>query len=68
MKRPKLNEIDIKTKNPFAPGIATITMSIGQWDLLLQTAYDDNWILLELDDNETPVKAYRKVYQSKDLN
>jgi hypothetical protein len=37
-----------------------ITMSEGQWDGLLQAAYDDDWILLEVDANETPVKAYRK--------
>lgn len=41
-----------------------ITLSPGQWDGLLQAAYDDGWILLEIDEVdgvEFPSKAYRKV-------
>jgi len=37
-----------------------VTMSIGQWDGFLQTAYDNGATLLELDENEMPVRAYRK--------
>ena len=37
-----------------------ITMSVGQWDTTLATAYDLGWILLELDEHEMPVRAYRK--------
>ena len=37
-----------------------ITMSSGQWDALLAAAYEQGWILLELDDDERPVRAYRK--------
>ena len=42
------------------PGTLVVTMSEGQWDGLLAAAYADGWILLELDDNEVPVRAYRK--------
>jgi hypothetical protein len=35
-------------------------MSRGQWDSLLSDAYERGWILLELDENEKPVRAYRK--------
>jgi hypothetical protein len=42
------------------PGTLVVTMSEGQWDGVLSAAYSTGWILLELDENETPVKAYRK--------
>jgi hypothetical protein len=42
------------------PGTLIITMSEGQWDALLAASYAQGWILLELDENETPVRAYRK--------
>jgi hypothetical protein len=35
-------------------------MSIGQWDALLSAFYAQGAILLELDDEERPVAAYRK--------
>ena len=37
-----------------------VTMSVGQWDVFLSAAYDGGCILLELDDDEIPVRAYRK--------
>jgi hypothetical protein len=37
-----------------------VTMSVGQWDMLLQGAYGRGWTLLELDDDEMPVAAYRR--------
>lgn len=37
-----------------------ITMSEGQWDGLLSAAYEQGWILLELDEREKPVRAYKK--------
>jgi hypothetical protein len=39
---------------------AIITMSTGQWDGILAAAYDNGWVLLELDDNEQPFKAYQR--------
>lgn len=58
--------MDLNRMNIFAPGQATITMSVGQWDGLLESAYENGFVLLELDQNEKPVKAYLKGYQSKD--
>jgi hypothetical protein len=63
MERPKLNKIDLKgVMAEFLDGhaVVTVTMSPGQWDKLLQAAYDAGHTLLELDDFENPVRAYRK--------
>jgi hypothetical protein len=38
----------------------TMTMSVDQWDAVLSAAYENGWVLLELDENEIPVKAYQK--------
>lgn len=46
---------------PLRPGQLVMTMSEGQWDVMLSAAYANGFILLELDDNEVPVRAYRKV-------
>jgi hypothetical protein len=37
-----------------------VTMSVGQWDPLLASAYALGWVLLELDADERPVRAYQK--------
>jgi hypothetical protein len=47
----------------FSSGQHVITMSTGQWDTLLAVAYEQGWILLELDDDERPIRAYQKVVQ-----
>ena len=66
MKRPKLNKIELTTNYPglmdtlLKPGNMIVTMSVDQWDILLQTAYDEGAILLELDDDEKPVAAYQR--------
>jgi hypothetical protein len=63
MERPKLNKIDLDgMMAEFLDGCAgvTVTMSPGQWDRLLQSAYDAGHNLIEVDDNEIPVRAYRK--------
>jgi hypothetical protein len=63
MERPKLNKIDLKgVMAEFLDGhaVVTVTMSPGQWDKLLQTAYDAGHNLIEVDENENPVRAYRK--------
>jgi len=57
-KRPTLEEIPISSA--INKGCFNVTMSIGQWDGFLQTAYDNGATLLEVDENEKPVKAYRK--------
>jgi hypothetical protein len=39
-----------------------VTMSVGQpWDDVLAEAYAIGWVVLELDDNERPIRAYRKI-------
>lgn len=58
MRRPDLNEIPISSA--LNRGIFTVTMSIGQWDQFLQSAYDAGAALLELDKKEQPVRAYQK--------
>jgi len=35
-------------------------MSVGQWDGLLQAAYNKGWTLLELNEDEKPVAGYQK--------
>jgi len=42
------------------PEHMVMTMGEGQWDAMLSAAYANGFILLELDDNEVPVRAYRK--------
>ena len=42
------------------PNQLVMTMSVGQWDAMLSAAYNDGWVLLELDEDEKPVRAYRK--------
>jgi hypothetical protein len=42
------------------PGGLVITMGEGQWDGILSAAYENGWILLELNDAEVPVRAYQK--------
>jgi hypothetical protein len=59
MKRPVLNQIPLDGGTILKRGVI-ITMSIGQWDGLLAAAYDRGNVLLELDDDETPIKAYRR--------
>jgi len=42
------------------PRAIVMTMSEGQWDVVLANAYELGWILLELDEDERPLRAYRK--------
>ena len=59
MKRPVLHEIPLDGGTILKRGLI-VTMSIGQWDGLLAAAYDRGAVLLELDDNEMPIKAYQR--------
>ena len=58
MNRPPLHEIPLASVT-FSPGTLLVTMSTGQWDALLAEAYRRGHTLLELDDQERPVAAYR---------
>jgi hypothetical protein len=60
--RPKLNEIPIP-QDLFAPGTVTITVSPGQWDGIVQAAYEMGHLLLEIevvDGEEKIARAYRR--------
>ena len=63
MKRPELNEVSLDdVMNALLSGkpSVNITMSQGQWDGFLQAAYEAGHNLIDLDDDEIPVRAYRK--------
>ena len=63
MQKPDLNEISIVDAfyaMSITSGQLIVTMSPGQWDALLQAAYNDGAVLLELDEQENPRRAYRK--------
>jgi hypothetical protein len=64
MRRPQLNRLPLDRALEFlhqpGAGRCMVTMSVGQWDMLLQGAYGRGWTLLELDDDEMPVAAYRR--------
>ncbi len=64
MRRPDLNKVPLDSALAFlhkpGAGRCLVTMSVGQWDMLLQGAYERGWTLLELDRKERPVAAYRR--------
>ncbi len=55
-----LNPVPLSEVLPLRPGVCYATMSVGQWDGVLQEAYDVGFVLLVLDEEERPVGAYRK--------
>jgi hypothetical protein len=57
--RPKLREVALADVLPARPGRCYITCSPGQWDAWLSGAYAAGWILLELNEDEEPVRAYQ---------
>ncbi|MHB8092769.1 MAG: hypothetical protein ACYDH8_14405 [Syntrophales bacterium] len=66
MKRPDLSKMDLQEAMAgIMEGRAglLVTMSAGQWDGLLQSAYDAGATLLELNGHEEPVAAYRRRVQ-----
>lgn len=60
MNRPLLVQIPLDMSKIVMPGTLSCTMSIGQWDETLMAFYDIGATLIELDDNERPIAAYRK--------
>ena len=64
MRRPELNKVPLASALAFlhkpGAGRCFITMSVGQWDKLLQGAYERGWTLLELDRKERPIAAYKR--------
>ena len=68
LKRPKLTPFNLeKVKTVISDGIIkfVVTMSVGQWDFFLEEAYyRQGALLLELDENEQLVAAYKYVEKS----
>jgi hypothetical protein len=62
--RPDLRQIPL-ADGWLKAGEVTVTMSVGQWDSILAASYDAGFVLLELDDDERPVRAYQKVGQGE---
>lgn len=60
MKRPDLRTIPLNLSLLRKPGVLSITMSRGQWDALLEEMYARGHILVELDDDESPVAMYQR--------
>ncbi len=58
--RPPLREVPLQDVFPMRQGLAYATTSIGQWDGILAGAYSAGYVLLELDDDERPVRAYQR--------
>lgn len=63
MKRPTdLHVVPLAEVLPIGalPGVLYVTLGIGQWDALLAVAYADGYVLLEMDEKDEPVRAYRR--------
>lgn len=60
--RPQLSKLNVVPMQFVASlantPIRVATMSEGQWDVLLNTLYNQGFYLLELDENENPVAVY----------
>jgi hypothetical protein len=59
--RPKLNEIPLVDTFPLSRGSCSITIDIGGWDNLIEAAYNNGFFLIEMDENENPVRVFHKV-------
>ena len=57
MKRPKLTEVRMSR---IKESRLVITMSPGQWDALLDEGYNRGALLLEIDQEGQPVRAYQR--------
>ena len=61
MTRPTdLRSVPLAEVLPPLPGVLYVTMALGQWDALLAAAYAEGDVLLELDADERPARAYRR--------
>jgi hypothetical protein len=61
MTRPRLNPIPLADVLPLGSRRAiVVTMSPGQWDTLLAGMYESGAVLLELDSDEQPIRAYQR--------
>jgi len=65
--RKTLNRVPMADVLPPRPGTCYATMLHGQWDDMLQVVYDLGFVLLELDNEERPVRAYRRPHRPPGL-
>jgi hypothetical protein len=56
--RPPLRRVPFRSVWPPKPGHCYATMSVGQWNCLLQVMYDAGFVVIELDDAQRPIAAY----------
>ena len=59
---PDLHQVPLAEVLPLGSvrGALYVTMTRGQWDALLAAAYAEGSVLLEVDEAELPVRAYRR--------
>jgi hypothetical protein len=55
-----LREVPLREAWPPRPGELTVTMRKDQWGALLTAAYEAGATLLEVDEREQPVRAFRR--------
>jgi hypothetical protein len=58
--RPRLREVPLEDVLPVRRGLAYVTLLADQWDGTLASAYSAGWVLLQLGDDEKPVKAHQR--------
>jgi hypothetical protein len=64
MIRPLLNEVSLDKVMAIKGPHVTVNVDQGEWDWVRQSFYDQGLIIVELDEDETPVKAYQKLLDS----
>ncbi len=57
MKAPKLHVVPFPA---YSPELRIITVRRGQWDEIIAEAYNKGWHVIEMDENDKPVRAYQK--------
>ena len=61
--RKTLNRVPMSDVLPPRRGLCYATKLVDQWDDTLQAAYDLGFVILELDNEERPVRAYRRPHR-----
>ena len=66
MRRPALRPIPLADVLPLGSRpVAVITLAVGQWDSTLAASYEGGFVLLELDDEQQPLAAYKKAGEAE---
>ena len=59
-----LNRVALADVLPPRRGLCYATKLVNQWDGVLQALYDFGFVILELDDEERPLRAYRRPHRA----